>query len=255
MKQRTNKKVILLIVAGLFLALFLGSFYYVNDYYHSDESNQAYLQSSDTVAVSKIEDGLFFDGAGTEKAMVFYPGAKVEYTAYAPILHGLAEKGIDCFLMKMPANLAILGQDLAEDVMDDYHYTDWYLAGHSLGGAMAASYVADNREDFAGLVLLAAYPTKSLTDFKDMDADEIALVREDFRVVSIYGSEDKVLNRENFEAGRAYMPKLYHEICIEGGNHAWFGNYGEQDGDGTASVSHEQQWEQTVNIIVSALEM
>ncbi len=250
--MKSNKKRILIIVASLLLVAVLGVVFYVNDYYRSADGNQAYLQTTDTVTVSEIEEGLFFDGVGTQKALIFYPGAKVEYTAYAPIVRGLAELGMDCFLVKMPANLAILGEDIAEDILDDYHYTDWYLAGHSLGGAMAANYVAEHREDFAGLVLLASYPTKSLTDLKGVDQDELAMVREDFRVVSIYGSEDKVLNMENFEAGRAYMPQAYNEICIQGGNHAWFGNYGEQEGDGEASIPNEAQWNETASIIVSA---
>ena len=89
--MKRNKKKILIIIFSLLLVAILGVVFYVNDYYHSDESNQAYLQTTDTVTVSKIEEGLFFDGVGTEKAMIFYPGAKVEYTAYAPIVRGLAQ--------------------------------------------------------------------------------------------------------------------------------------------------------------------
>ncbi len=255
MKKR-NKKNILLIAAAVCFVIFIAGFAYVNDYYRSDESNAVYLESSETVTVSEVKEGLLFDGIGTEKALIFYPGAKVEYTAYAPILRGLAENGMDCFLVKMPVNLAILGQDKAEDIMERYgNYKDWYLAGHSLGGAMAAAYVADNIEDFAGIVLLAAYPTESFIDVKDIDEDEIAMVKENFKVVSIYGSEDKVLNWENFEAGRSFMPVNYYEICLQGGNHAWFGNYGEQDGDGKAVLTHEEQWQQTVDVIISAIEM
>lgn len=34
-------------------------------------------------------------------------------------------------------------------------------------------------------------------------------------------------------------------MCIPGGNHAQFGNYGVQKGDGTASISAEEQQVQT----------
>ncbi len=38
------------------------------------------------------------------------------------------------------------------------------------------------------------------------------------------------------------MPAQYQESVIEGGNHAGFGSYGAQSGDGTASISAEEQW-------------
>ena len=72
--------------------------------------------------------------------MVFYPGARVEASTYAPLMQETAASGIDCFLMKMPANLAIFGINRADVVRSDiagYSYDHWYIAGHSLGGMMA----------------------------------------------------------------------------------------------------------------------
>lgn len=214
-----------------------GCFWYVNDFYHSDSIVQNYLQSNTSVTVTKIEDGYYLDGIGEEDAFVFYPGAKVEYTAYLPILYQLAEQGVDCFLIEMPCNLAILGKDKAEKIRNGYEYNHWYLSGHSLGGAMAASYVSEHLEKWDGIVLLAAYPTKSLK------ADS-------FSVVSIYGSEDGVLDKDKLKKGQDYMPSDYTELCIEGGNHAWFGNYGEQKGDGKATISNQEQQQQTVETIL-----
>ena len=125
--------------------------------------------------------------------------------------------------------------------MDSYEYDHWYLAGHSLGGAMAASYASGHLESLNGLALLAAYPTKSLKS-------------DSFSVLSIYGSEDGVLNMEKVEKGKSQMPADYTEICIEGGNHARFGNYGEQKGDHTAEISREEQQKQTVDAILGLLE-
>lgn len=197
-----KKKVFLPIAAGILL--FIAVFLYVNDYYHSDESVQKYLRGEGSISATKIKEGLYLDGPGEDYAMIFYPGAKVEYTAYLPLFHKLAEQGIDCFLMKMPCNLAVLGQNKAEKIIDSYDYEHWYLSGHSLGGAMAASYASEHLEALDGLVLLAAYPTKSLKS-------------ETFSVVSIYGSEDGVLNMEKVKAGTAFMPDDYTEVCIEGG--------------------------------------
>lgn len=241
-KPVTSKKKIWLalgIVATVLLITIVACIWYVNDYYHAEAYVNAYLHGSETVTVTNENNIVFLDGAGTEQALIFYPGAKVEYTAYVPLFYALAEQGIDCFVVKMPGNLAILGMNKAEDIMASYEYENWYLSGHSLGGAMAASFAADNAENLDGLVLLAAYSTAELP--------------EHLSVVSIYGSEDKVLNMESFEQGREYMPEDYTELCIEGGNHAWFAYYGEQEGDGTASITREEQQKQTVDAILNIM--
>lgn len=237
--MRRKKRVIIPVISFLFIVIVC--ICYVNDYYHTDENVQEYLQTKDSVLVTEMPDGLYLDGPRDETALIFYPGAKVEYTAYLPLLSELADQGIDCFLIKMPCNLAIFGQNKAKKIMDSYEYDHWYLSGHSLGGAMAASYASGHLESLNGLVLLAAYPTKSLKS-------------DSFSVLSLYGSEDGVLNMEKVEEGNSYMPADYAEICIEGGNHAQFGNYGEQKGDHAADISQEEQQAQTVEAILNMLE-
>lgn len=239
MQKFWKKKKVFLTIAVVIL-LFIAIFWYVNDYYHSDESVQEYLSGEGMVSVTGIKEGLYLDGSGEDTAMIFYPGAKVEYTAYLPLFYKVAEQGIDCFLVKMPCNLAVLGQNKAEKIIDSYDYEHWYLSGHSLGGAMAASYASGHLETLDGLVLLAAYPTKSLES-------------ENFSVVSIYGSEDGVLNMEKVKEGTAFMPADYTEVCIEGGNHAQFGDYGEQKGDNDAAVSRKEQQDQTVTAILQMI--
>ena len=240
MKKIWNKKKIVLpLLAGVILLI--TTLWYVNDYYHTDENVQEYLQTKETVSVTEMSAGLYLDGPGDYAAMIFYPGAKVEYTAYFPLLSDLAEQGIDCFLIKMPCNLAFFGQNKAKKIMDSYEYDHWYLSGHSLGGAMAASYASGHLESLNGLVLLAAYPTKSLKS-------------DSFSVLSLYGSKDGVLNMEKVEEGNSYMPADYAEVCIEGGNHAQFGNYGEQKGDHAAEIRREEQQAQTVEAILNMME-
>lgn len=240
MKKFGKKKwlmipVILMVVLMIFFVL------YVRDYYHSDECVEFYLRGTEEVEVSEIEEGYYLDGPGTECAMVFYPGAKVEYTAYLPLLFQVAEQGMDCFLVKMPCNLAFLGQNKADTILEEYEYSRWYLSGHSLGGAMAASYISKCPEAWDGLVLLAAYPTK------DLSGDSLS-------VLSIYGSEDEILNQKMLEKGWDLMPSDYMEICIKGGNHAGFGNYEEQKGDGEALISRKEQQEMTAASIIRMIE-
>ncbi len=221
------------------LVLLLGAFFiYTGIYYHAEPSAQKALESGGTVTVTQTECGWLFDGPSERDALIFYPGAKVEETSYAPMLRTLAEKGIDVFLVRMPFRLAIFGKNLAGGIRSSYPYDRWFIGGHSLGGAMAADYAAEH-DDFDGTVLFAAYPTKQLP-------------KDDLEIV-IYGSEDGVLNMEKLEKGRAYAPVRVRELRIEGGNHAQFGNYGIQSGDGEARISAQRQQEETAEFISAVI--
>ena len=228
--------VLFIIIVAFAILLLL----YTNDYYRSEVDIDDYAVSSDYI-IDEFKHGIFVDGSGTRDAVIFYPGAKVEYTSYLPLCVKLAEQGIDCFLVEMPFHLAIFGMNKAGKIMDHYSYENWYLAGHSLGGAMAANYVADNVQNFAGLIMLAAYPTK-------------ALVSEDLKVLSVYGNKDMVLNKEKLEAGTEFVPEHYTEIGLGGANHAGFGNYGPQEGDGEATMEREKQQEMTVHYILKMIQ-
>jgi hypothetical protein len=213
--------------------------FYASDYYRAVDVEE-YITDSSEVKVSKTGDGYFFDGPGTEDALIFYPGGKVDETAYAPILNSLAEKGVDCFLISMPLRLAVFGQNKADDILSEYGYSHYYLAGHSLGGVMASSYCAKHTRELSGLFLLAAYPSVTLNDA-------------DFPIVYIYGTNDKVLDIGKVEESFSLVPSDYSKTVIEGGNHAQFGSYGAQDGDGTATITTEEQWQITVNTILKAV--
>lgn len=232
------KKKIIIPLLVLFVIVIAG-IWYINADYESHVTMEQFRQDT-AVTPIKIREGIYLDGPGAENALIFYPGAKVEYTSYLPICYELAENGIDCFLVKMPCNLAFLGQKKAQGLIEDYTYKNWYLSGHSLGGAMAASFAAEHQDEIDGLILLAAYPTKSLGV-------------EGFSVLSVYGSEDGVLNMEKVEEGRKLMPADYTEVCIEGGNHAYFGDYGEQKGDGEAKITREEQTRQTADEIINMI--
>ena len=238
-KQKTRKKLVFGVI-GIVVAICAALFLYTNDYYKSEVSIEDYETNAEC-NVEEFKEGIFVDGSGSTDAVVFYPGAKVEYTSYLPLCVKLAEQGIDCFLVEMPFHLAIFGMNKAGKIMDNYSYENWYLAGHSLGGAMAANYVADHVEDFDGLIMLAAYPTK-------------ALVSEDLKVLSVYGNKDMVLNKEKLEAGTEFVPEHYTEIGLGGANHAGFGNYGPQEGDGEATMEREKQQDMTVHYILKMIQ-
>lgn len=231
---RKRKRIIILImvVAILFAACAI----YVSDYYHADMSAIEDMEFTSELSVESEtwEDGtLVFTPEEAETGLIFYPGGKVEYLAYQPLMQAFAAEGILCVLVERPFNLAVLDVDAADGIQEEFpEIEEWYIGGHSLGGSMAASYVADHTDEYEGLVLLASYSTAELAN-------------SGLNVISIYGSEDEVLNREKYEKNRTNLPADFTEYVIDGGCHAYFGVYGHQDGDGTPTISNQQQIELT----------
>lgn len=242
-EQTARRRKRLWIILGALLAAILlvcvGFAVYVGDYYHADETAVQTMAVSDEITVSKTDGGdLVFAPPSPKAGLIFYPGGKVEHTAYAPLMRACAEQGILCVLVKMPCNLAVLDRNAADGIAEQYPDIDrWYIGGHSLGGAMAAAYAADHSGELDGLILLAAYSTK---DLKDSGLD----------VLSVYGSEDQVLNREKYGEYQENLPSGTTEIIIEGGCHAGFGSYGPQKDDGTPMITGEEQVMRTVSEIV-----
>ena len=199
--------------------------------YPADKEAIKALESTKYVTVEEKAAYIAFEPEGTfyNKGIIFYPGGNVEAESYAPLMHALSEEGYLCVIVKMPLHLAVLDLDKADNIRKAYpEIADWYMAGHSLGGAMAATYTHDNAAQIRGLILLAAYSTEDLT-------------KDNIQVLSVYGTADEVLNMENYEDYKINLPSDTKEVILDGGNHAYYGNYGEQLGDGTASCSPAEQ--------------
>jgi hypothetical protein len=213
---------------------------YTGRYYHAAPEAEAMLRSDGTVSVTRTDYGWYFDGPSERDALIFYPGAKVEETAYAPLLHRLARQGMDVCLVRMPFRLAFLGMDRADQVMDGTEHENWYIGGHSLGGAVASIEVKAHPGVYTGMILLASFSNEDLRD-------------EPIRVLSVYGSEDRVLNRDKYEQAKSLLPDDVTETVIDGGCHAYFGMYGAQNGDGTPSITNAEQIRITANAITDWL--
>ena len=97
-------------------------------------------------------------------------------------------------------------------------------------------------------VLLAVYVAFGVyvNDYYHADLTDSGL-----RVYSTYGSKDGVLNREKYEADRTNLPQDTTETVIDGGCHAGFGSYGAQKGDGTPTISAEEQQQQTADALAA----
>lgn len=228
--KKWMKKALLIIL--LLIIIVTGAFFiYASYYYKADDVAIKILENEDLVRVQK--DFIVIPSTTpSDTALIFYPGAKVEFTAYLPILEKLSQNGITSVLIEMPLNFAILDSDAADEVFDELPEINyWYIGGHSMGGAMASSYAAENAEKIEGLVLLGAYI------YGDVPPED---------ALTIYGT----LN-SNLEKNIDYTENV---VIIEGGNHAQFGNYGEQKGDPPATISRESQQNIAVEEILDFIE-
>ena len=183
-------------------------------------------------------------GVFSDNGIIFYPGGLVDYRSYLPLLTSCAEKGIACFIVKMPLDFAFMNKRAAGKFIKLHpEIKNWYIAGHSLGGAMAASYASKHNDVFEGLILLASFSTHDISD-------------SGLRVLSIYGSNDGVLNLDHYNKNKKNLPAQpgkngLTEIVIDGGNHALFSSYGAQKGDGMANITSEEQQELTAAAIAA----
>ena len=236
--MKKSKKILLSISASL-LVLVGACALYLGDFYHADMDKIEKMTYETEVEMQTDENGnLVFEPEQAKNGLIFYPGGKVEYTAYIPLMKSLASEGTLCLLVEMPFNLAVLDVNAADGLQEQYpEIESWYIGGHSLGGSMAASYLAENKDLFDGLVLLGAYSTADLSDLE-------------IEVLSVYGSEDLVMNHEKYESNLTNLPSDLTEFVIDGGCHAYFGMYGAQDGDGTPSITNEEQIQVTVDAFI-----
>jgi pimeloyl-ACP methyl ester carboxylesterase len=173
--------------------------------------------------------------AGVEptQAVVFYPGARVHRDAYiatwAPIV---AATDTLVLIPRMPLNLAILGRSRAGSLIEDRPGVDtWWVGGHSLGGAMAASFAGGQDPGTVdGLVLWGAYATEGAG----------LATRDDLTVLSVAGSRDGLSTPAEVAERRRFLPDDAVMVEVEGMNHAQFGRYGPQRGDLTPTISDEE---------------
>jgi len=213
---------------------------YLGDYYRADEAAVAAFGAETAMEVRVLEGGqTAYLPEQPRAGFIFYPGGKVEHTAYIPLMQACAREGILCVLVEMPFRLAVLDMNAADGIREQFpDVENWYLGGHSLGGAMASAYLENNADGFAGLVLLGAYASADLSESH-------------LRVLSVYGSEDGVLNRETYDRSRPNLPEDFTEVVLEGGCHAGFGMYGPQKGDGTPALTTREQILQTARTIAA----
>ena len=173
------------------------------------------LLESDGLVTVTHEPWLTFIPAESElkTGFIFYPGGRIDPRGYASLMHAIASEGYLVVVPKMPINMAVFNPNIADEIIDHHpEINHWVIAGHSVGGVMAAQYSYENREHIEGLMIWASYPAGN-SDLSDADIP----------VVSIYGSLDPKVNDSSVVERKVLLPEDTQYVRIQGGGHHQFG--------------------------------
>jgi hypothetical protein len=189
--------------------------------------------STVTVVESPTQIVLTPTGEASTTGVFFQPGAKVDARAYAAVLRPLAQAGYTVVIPKQPLSIAFLATGAFESAQAaNPQITEWVVGGHSLGGTVAAmdaeAHDSDTQAPVTGLLLYASYPASDISTSFTGD------------VLSVSGTKDGLATPADIEASKANLPADAAFTPIDGAVHAFFGDYGEQPGDGTPTITHDQ---------------
>ena len=231
--RRAKGRIALAVPALLVCALLVGSLAWSRPFPAAPVALEAMRSEGDV----RVSDRLtWFEMAPTARddddqvvrpatGLVLVPGGRVDPRAYAPVLRPLARAGYLVTVLKEPLGISVVDPGHSARVMAAHpEIAQWVVAGHSLGGVTAASFVDAHPEAgsarVAGLVLWASYP-----------AD--ALERTDLAVTSVSAELDGLSTPAKVEAAKIKLPPDTTYVVVPGAVHSWFGDYGDQPGDGT----------------------
>jgi hypothetical protein len=234
-----KKYKILLFVSATFCLLVTGMFtFLLLTHYPATVAAFGSITEDQSVIVEKDRIEFWPRQQEPEIGLIIYPGGNVDFHSYAPLAADISKNGYYTVVVKMPLSLAVFNKSRADEIISQYpQIKHWAIAGHSLGGVMAARYALDNEEIIKGLLLWASYPDK-----------DISLT--DITVLSLVGTNDGILNLERYETSKPYLPDNTVFMPIVGGNHSYFGSYGFQRGDLEADITQEDQQRQIVDATV-----
>lgn len=225
---------ILLTLPAIIIIVIAAFLIWANDAYPADDAALQALTSDSQVTVTAGKY-ITFQPADQQPStgFIFYPGGRVDYRAYAPVLRMIAEGGYFVALVPVPLNMAFFDINAATPVLEEHpEIQTWAVGGHSLGGAMASVFAKDHLTELDGVIFFASYP-----------ADD-SLKNAEIEVLSIYGTND-MAGMATFDEKKSLLAADTEYVIIEGGNHAQFGSYGFQAGDNAATISAAEQWSQT----------
>lgn len=245
-KRKTIRRIILIFLAAVILlsAVIVGMCLFNSR--PAVQATAAYQSEFPNAVIKMQDDGgaeiLPGSGAASKHTgIIFYVGAQITPDAYIPLLSRLSQQGYSCYIPNLTFNMAALEPEAADEIISEHsEITSWYMAGHSMGGLTASGFAADNPDKIDGLILLAAYTNRDLSET-------------DIPVLSIFGDTDGVMNKDLYHKRLAWNPEDFEEHIIPGANHAQYGDYGKQPRDNDAAISAEEQQSKTAALILDWL--
>lgn len=226
-KPRSGRRLITRIVASIAVVVVLAAVafgVYANMVMLGDRDQALKAWRTAGVSIVNTDHSIIMQptAGATGVGLVFIPGAKVEAGAYLYKLSGLVASGATVVITKPTLNLAFFdSRPLSTFEADAPGVTRWFVGGHSLGGVRACQ-LADSPE-IAGLILFGSYCANDLSS-ADLD------------VLSVGASADGLSTPAKIAGAKGNLPGAATFVEIDGANHASFGDYGAQPGDGTATI-------------------
>ncbi len=211
----------------------VGFLIWANTPYRADRGPVIEVWANDSVQVQYLDEGILMTPAGDSSdlsenptGLVFVPGARVEAHAYMFQLSGVVEQyGVTVLITEPTLNLAFFDTRSLDQFTTAAPDVDrWFVGGHSLGGVRAC--LMTPGADVEGLVLFGSYCAN------DLSASGL-------EVLSIAGENDGLSTPAIIEQNAALLPDGARFETIEGANHASFGDYGVQAGDGERTITSE----------------
>lgn len=201
--------------------------------------------ASDALVDVIEEPWITFTPAQTEPTigLIFYPGGRVDPRAYSVLMREIASEGYLVVVPEFPINMAVFNPNVADEIIAHYsNIKHWAIAGHSVGGTMAAQYTDKHPEIIEGLAIWASYPANS-TDISDMGIP----------VISIYGSREEGVTDASVGERAHLLPDDTLYISIEGGDHHQFGSYQIKPDEHLATTDRASQHQKIINATLALL--
>jgi hypothetical protein len=231
-------KIIIISISILVCVFILGLFIYSRDAYKPLDEMYDEIEQLDLSHIEVIDD---FDQISyvvnqPKKNIIIVPGGKVKPQSYQYIAASLALSGYDVTIVKTLFNLAILTPNYGSRFIKDD--IDNVVIGHSLGGTVASMF-SQGDDRITEMIFLASYPISDVSDKE---------------VLIITAEVDEVLDMNDVENSLDNLPSSYISYQITGGNHAQFGWYGPQKGDGTSFITTKEQQDIIINQILDFIQ-
>jgi pimeloyl-ACP methyl ester carboxylesterase len=179
----------------------------------SQPESKAYTEaiSNPAVTIDSYDGFITIRPAGItpEVGLLFYPGARIEPSAYVAKLAAIAEAAnIQIAIGKPALNLAFFSINQADNMRTALPgVTCWFVGGHSLGGSMACVYASNHSDTLEGVMLFGTYCGTDISNTS-------------LRVLSINGERDGIFPPAIISERRHELPSNARMVLVPGMNHA-----------------------------------